>query len=315
MTALRVGVVGTGVMGSNHARTLASLPGATLAGVIDMDRQRAKALADTLNCPVIADLDGFKGACDAVVVSAATSAHAAIGQTLLGQGLPCLIEKPLAGSDADCALLQTAAEKAGVALAVGHIERFNPAFRAARAKLDGRKILSLDAKRLNPSSNRITDADVIADLMLHDMDAALVLLEGSPAKVIGRGFAKIPGALTDQALILAEIAGVSCSFQGSRLWPTRVRMTSLLLEDGNLLEIDFLTRTLIETAADGTQTKTAQAPDAVQPLALEQTAFLDWIRTGNPGESVTATMARETLALVAMAQIATAHAATEAAVR
>lgn len=302
MTNLRVGVVGTGVMGSNHARTLANLPGATLAGVMDMDRARAQALAETLNCPVIPDLNGFKGKCDAVVVAAATSAHAAIGQTLLGQGLPCLIEKPLAGSDADCALLQAAAEKTGVALAVGHIERFNPAFRAARSKLASRKILSLDAKRLNPSSNRITDTDVIADLMLHDMDAGLVLLGGSPSKVSARGFSKIPGALTDQALILAEIAGIPCSFQGSRLWPTRVRMTSLLLEDGSLLEIDFLTRTLIETAADGTQTKHAQAPDAVQPLALELTAFLDWIRTANPGESVTASMARETLAFVAEAQ-------------
>jgi predicted dehydrogenase len=257
MTNLRIGVVGTGVMGSNHARTLASLPGAALAGVMDMDQTRAKALAEALNCPVIADLDGFRGNCDAVVVSAATSAHAAIGQTLLGQGLPCLIEKPLAGSDADCALLQAAAEKAGVALAVGHIERFNPAFRAARAKLAGRRILSLDARRLNPGSNRITDTDVIADLMLHDMDAALVLLDGSPSRVSGRGLAKIPGGLTDQALILAEINGVPCSFQGSRLWPTRVRVTALLLEDGNLLEIDFLTRTLIETAPDGTQAKHA----------------------------------------------------------
>jgi len=304
MTNLRVGVVGTGVMGSNHARTLAKLPGATLAGVMDMDQERAKTLSETLNCPVIADLDGFKGMCDAVVVAAATSAHAAIGQTLLGQGLPCLIEKPLAGSDADCALLQAAAEKAGVPLAVGHIERFNPAFRAARSKLGGRKILSLDAKRLNPGSNRITDTDVVADLMLHDMDAALVLLGGTPLNVSGRGFSKIPGTLTDQALILAEISDVPCSFQGSRLWPTRVRMTALLLEDGNLLEIDFLTRTLIETAPDGNQAKHTQAPDAAQPLAQELTAFLDWIRTGNPGESVTAPMARETLAFVVEAQSA-----------
>ncbi len=307
MTTLRVGVVGAGAMGSNHARTLASLAGAEhagveLAGVMDADPARAAALAESLNCAAIADLDGFRNSCDAVIVAAATSAHATIGAALLGAGMPCLIEKPLAATDADCAALAATAERAGVALAVGHIERFNPAFRAAKQRLEGRRILSLDARRLNPGSNRITDADVIADLMLHDLDAALLLLGGPAGAVCGQGMSATPGGLTDQAQILTRLNGVPASFAASRLWPTRVRMTSLLLDDGTVIEIDFLTRTLIETRSDGAQTRQAPEADAPTPLALEQAAFIGWVRTGDPGESITAAMARETLALVAQAQ-------------
>lgn len=302
MTRLRVGVIGVGVMGSNHARTLASLPGAILAGVMDADVARAQALADSLQCAVLSDIDAVKGACDAVIVAAATSAHASIGGHLLGMGLPCLIEKPLAGNDADCAALMACAQRAGLPLAVGHIERFNPAFRAARQRLTGCSILSLDARRLNPGSNRITDTDVIADLMLHDLDAAMLLLGGPFETVLGQGLCAGSTGLTDQATVLTRLGGVPASFSASRLWPTRVRTTSVLLADGTLLDIDFLTRTLIETRADGSQTKLPPDVDTPTPLVLEQTAFLDWVRTGDSGDNVTAEMARATLALVTAAQ-------------
>src|SRR5438876_6309020 len=128
----RVSVIGCGQFGANHARVLAELPEATLAGVFDTDPARAREIAAKHNCAVFASLDDAAQASDAAIVAVPTVAHAEAGCALLERGLDVLVEKPIASTLADADRLITAAAKQERILQIGHLERFNPAVQAAR---------------------------------------------------------------------------------------------------------------------------------------------------------------------------------------
>src|SRR5690348_15406537 len=126
--ALRVGVVGVGVMGSNHARVLAGLPGTELVGVADPDRKQADFVGRTLGCAAVADVGELIAASvDAITIAAPTHLHRDIALTCIARGIHVLVEKPIASSVEEGRELIAAASRAGVTMMVGHVERFNPA--------------------------------------------------------------------------------------------------------------------------------------------------------------------------------------------
>lgn len=170
-TPLRVAVVGVGHLGRHHARVLAGLPGVSLVGVVDSDQGRAAEIAAAVGSRVVADVASLIGQVDAVSIAVPTEAHASVALPLMAAGVHVLIEKPMTRSMAEADALLAAAESAGVVLAVGHIEHFNPAVQAARPLI--REPRFIEVHRLGTFPERSLDIDVVFDLMIHDLGLVL----------------------------------------------------------------------------------------------------------------------------------------------
>ena len=127
---LRVGVIGVGVMGSNHARVFAGLPGTELVGIADPDAKQAEFVANTLGCSAVGDVDALISlGIDAVTVAAPTHLHRDIAMACIARGVHVMVEKPIASTVEEGHEIISAARRAGVTLMIGHVERFNPVVR------------------------------------------------------------------------------------------------------------------------------------------------------------------------------------------
>ncbi|MDI9349394.1 MAG: Gfo/Idh/MocA family oxidoreductase [Candidatus Symbiobacter sp.] len=246
---LKAAVIGAGRMGSHHARILASLPGVELCAVIDQNANKATCLAANYGAAGYDDLNRLIGKIDCAIIAAPSSLHAVIGCQLLAAGISCLIEKPLALTAQDCQALITTAKHHHTNLAVGHVERFNPAFIAAADWLLGKQILAIEARRMNPGSNRILDNDVVSDLMVHDLDAILYLVNRDhPRQMVNLAALGICGGGSrqyDQAMAqmgFADPGGgqpIIANIQASRITQYRVRDLTVLTDQG-VVVVDYL---------------------------------------------------------------------------
>jgi predicted dehydrogenase len=170
---MKAAVIGVGHLGKHHARILASLPGISLAGVVDIDRDRAAHLASehgTTAYQDARDIDGLELA----VIATPTESHASLALPLIEAGVHTLVEKPITQTLAEADALIAAAKRKGVVLAVGHSERFNPAVAAARPYVNDPRFI--EVHRLGTQIGRSMDIDVVLDLMIHDLDLILSLV-------------------------------------------------------------------------------------------------------------------------------------------
>jgi predicted dehydrogenase len=184
MMPLRVAVIGAGRMGAIHARILADLAGVEPAAVCDPDPRRREAVARKTGAEPLSDhhrLGNLAGRVDAAVVAAPTAEHAAITLDLLAAGIHVLVEKPIARSLDEAEAMVAAARRAKRVLAVGHVERFHPAVRAALPFVEAPRFI--EAHRLSPFPERSLDVGVVLDLMIHDLDVLLSLVGDSSAPV------------------------------------------------------------------------------------------------------------------------------------
>ncbi len=181
---LEVAVIGVGRMGRHHARTYHKLPQAKLVAVVDPDLDRAGTVADDYDCDAFASIDELLAAYPnlaAATVAVPTVAHVAMAQPLLERKVACLVEKPLAPTPEQAKQLAELAKKVGVALQVGHTERFNPAVRTiAGLKLRPR---FMEVIRVSPMTFRSLDVGVVMDIMIHDLDIVM-MLDGSPLEQV-----------------------------------------------------------------------------------------------------------------------------------
>lgn len=171
---IKTGVIGVGNLGQHHARVYSQLPGCKLIGVVDPDLQRAKEVAQRCGCDYFSRPEELLGLVQAVSVVVPTSLHHAVAKPFLQRGVHCLVEKPLSIDLAEADDLIAVAAASGAKLQVGHIERFNPALRAAR-ELAGQPLF-IEVHRLGPYSPRNTDIGVVLELMIHDLDIVLDLV-------------------------------------------------------------------------------------------------------------------------------------------
>ena len=230
---LPVGVVGVGALGRHHARHLATLEDARLAGVYDTDLDRARAVAAEVGTAVFDDLDGLLRRVEAVTVAVPTPAHAAVGLRALERGVPVLMEKPLAATVAEADALIAAATRGGLQLQVGHIERYNRALRAAEPYLDGPRYI--ESQRLAPFQPRGTDVAVVLDLMIHDLDLVLHLTGGAEATEVRASGLPLLSSHLDLANARVEFAnGVVALATASRVSRERVRRLRLFQPNGYL---------------------------------------------------------------------------------
>lgn len=221
MEKLRAAVIGVGYMGRFHALKLASCNGVQLAAVVDTDPARAREVALEVGCAAQTDYRILLGQLDAAAVAVPTEQHHEVVRACLEAGVNVLVEKPLARSVAEADELLEIARARGLVLQVGHLERFNPAFRALAA--DGARPLFIDIERLAPFKPRGTDVDVVLDLMIHDLDLVLALAGAPVEQVSACGFHVLTDAI-DIANARIEFAnGCVASVSASRVSQSPVR--------------------------------------------------------------------------------------------
>ena len=175
----RAAVVGTGHLGTFHAEKYAAIEACDLGGVVDVDRDRARALADRLSCEAFDSAMDLVGQVDCVSVAVPTTLHRSVAGELLEAGIDCLVEKPLAASGVEADELVALARANGRILQVGHLERFNPALIRLAGMI--RKPRFVECHRLAPFTPRGADVDVVRDLMIHDLDLIGLL---QPAEIV-----------------------------------------------------------------------------------------------------------------------------------
>jgi predicted dehydrogenase len=172
---LRAGVVGVGHLGRHHARILSSIEGATLAAVVDTNEARAAEIAASVGARAFANARDILDQVDLVSIATPTESHAEVASLFLDRGIPVLVEKPLARSVEEADAIIRVAARAGALLAVGHTERFNPAVIAARPAVKDPGFI--EVHRLGTFPERSLDIDVVFDLMIHDLDLVLSIVQ------------------------------------------------------------------------------------------------------------------------------------------
>ena len=240
MKTVRIGIVGVGHMGRLHAEKVVALQEAgarvALAGVHDLDGERARAAAERFGVPAAADAAGLHESCDAVIAAVPTVAHHTVVRTALEAGLDVLVEKPIAASLAEAEELIALAEARRLVLQVGHLEWFNAASRVIRSHV--REPRFVEVRRVGPFPARATDVDVIRDLMIHDIDILQQVLGEEPSRIEALGVPVITN-MVDIANVRVEFpSGCIADLVASRVSRTPVRKMRFFQRDG-FFSIDF----------------------------------------------------------------------------
>src|ERR1700716_3853847 len=280
---LRVGVVGVGVMGSNHARVFGDLPGVKLIGVADPDSKQRDFVSKALGCPAFGGVAPLLAeGVDAVTIAAPTHLHQELALTCIERGVHVLVEKPIAPSVEEGRAIIAAARNAGVALMVGHVERFNPTVEAIKDAIRDEDILSIAITRVGPFPPRMSNVGVVIDLAVHDIDLIRWFTESEIAEVQPQ-LSKAVAEREDIALLQFRTAsGVLAHINTNWLTPFKARNVTVATR-GKYVMGDLLTRQVTECFGfkpDGSYSMRHLPVGHDEPLRAELIAFLDAVRTG-----------------------------------
>ncbi|HYC45870.1 MAG TPA: Gfo/Idh/MocA family oxidoreductase [Burkholderiales bacterium] len=295
MHTLRAAVIGVGSLGRYHAQKYAALDGVELHAVADLDAARATAVAAELGCRGVTDYRELLPDVDLVSVVVPTEAHCAVASACLEAGAHVLVEKPIARTLEEADALIALAARRSRTLAVGHLERFNPAFADLDGMLD--RPFFMEAERLGGFKGRGTDVDVVLDLMIHDIDLMLAVMPSKVVSVSSCGF-RVLTDLVDIANARFEFEdGAVADLSASRVSRTPVRKLRVFgpnfyaSADLQLPEL----RVERKPGPDG-EAATARTYDKPDALKSEIGAFVAAVR-GEPASIVSGTAGRDALAL------------------
>ena len=280
---LRIGVVGVGVMGSNHARVLAGLPGVVLVGIADPDRKQAEFVAHTLGCTAVDDVEQLLDlGVDAVSIAAPTHLHHPISLACIARGVHVLVEKPIASTVEQGRDIIAAAREAGVTLMIGHVERFNPAVEAVKEAIRNEDILSIAITRVGPFPPRMSNVGVVIDLAVHDIDLICWFTDSDIVEVQPQ-LSNAVAEREDIALLQFRTAsGVLAHINTNWLTPFKARSVTVATR-GKYVMADLLTRQVTECFGfqpDGSYSMRHLSVGHAEPLRSELLAFLRAVRTG-----------------------------------
>jgi predicted dehydrogenase len=280
---LRVAAIGVGHLGRHHARILSTLPGATLVGVVDIKADRAAEIAAAFGSRPFTDYRPLVGEVDAVSIAVPTESHLEVASAFLAAGIPVLVEKPLARSVAEADRLIELAAAAGVVLAVGHTERFNPAVAAAARHLANPRFV--EVHRLGTFPERSLDIDVVFDLMIHDLDIVLSLVGGSVESIEAVGVPVLTGRVDIANARLRFDNGCIANITASRISRDRVRKIRFFQPDA-YLSIDYAAQEveIYRLVRGGAPRPVIEGGKLdvprEEPLVRELADFLDAVRSG-----------------------------------
>ena len=234
---VKVGVIGVGHLGQHHVKHFATLPSVDLRGVYDLDESRADSIAKQFETNKYKSIDKLLNDCDAVSIVTPTPQHAKVAEASIKSGKHVFIEKPITKTVAEADLLLSLVKKSGTILQVGHIERLNPALLALKGFELSPKFI--EVQRLAPYNIRGTEVPVVLDLMIHDIDIILSLVN-SPVKNIRASGVSIMTDSVDIANARIRFEnGTVANLTSSRVSQNKVRKLKFFQRD-MYVTIDFL---------------------------------------------------------------------------
>jgi predicted dehydrogenase len=278
MKTPRVGVVGVGHIGKNHARLYAELPNAQFTTIYDTNAAVAAQWAAEFGVKAAASLEEFAEQIDAASIATPTNTHFEIGRELLSRGKHLLVEKPIADNTTHASALAELAAARGLVLQVGHVERFNPVLGALEKRLTNPRFI--EAHRLSPYPNRSTDIGVVLDLMIHDLEIILHLVRSPVQTVDAVG---VPVLSRGEDIANARIRfenGCVANITSSRISPEQMRKIRVFQEDV-YLSLDYQNQSgeMYRRTAEGLE-KEAVEIEREEPLKRELAAFIECAATG-----------------------------------
>jgi predicted dehydrogenase len=280
---MRIAVIGVGHLGRHHARILASMPEVELVAVVDSNRARAEEVAATHGTRAVFDAREILGQVDAVSVAVPTEMHRDVAMPFLAAVTPVLVEKPMARSLAEADEMIAAAASAGVVLAVGQTERFNPAVEAARPLLVDPRFI--EVHRLGTFPERSLDIDVVFDLMIHDLDVVSSLVDAEVESIEAVGVPVLTGRVDIANARIRFANGCIANLTASRISRDRVRKIRFF-QPAAYLSIDYAAQRvevwrLVKGSGAKPSIEGGELPVPNQePLLRELADFVDAVRTG-----------------------------------
>ncbi len=278
MKNLRVGVVGVGHIGKNHARLYADTAAADFTAIYDTDAGNAAEAEQQYRVHAARSLGEFADLVDAASVATPTNTHFEIARELLEKGKHLLIEKPIADDPAQASELARLAAARQLVLQVGHVERFNPVLSALEARLTHPRFI--EAHRLSPFPNRSTDIGVVLDLMIHDLEIILHLVRAPVQSIDAVG---VPVLSRREDIANARIRfenGCVANVTSSRISPERMRKIRVFQEDA-YLSLDYQSQSgEIYRKIEGKIERAPVEIEKEEPLKRQLESFLECARTG-----------------------------------
>ncbi|HOA99109.1 MAG TPA: Gfo/Idh/MocA family oxidoreductase [Candidatus Atribacteria bacterium] len=278
---MRVGVIGVGYLGQHHARVYSELPGVELVGVVDINKERAKEVAERYFTSAFFDYQDLFGKVDAVSIVVPTVIHRDIAGRFIEQGINILIEKPVTTSLEEARELMEMANKKNVVLQVGHIERFNSAV-VELSKIVDHPIF-IDCSRMGPYVNRNTDVGVVLDLMIHDIDIVMSIVRDKVVKINASGY---PVFSREEDIANAQLVfsnGCIANLTASRITRKKIRRMEVTQLD-SFISIDYLEQELAvykKTSSSFPYLLMEKPPmQKGEPLRLELEHFIKCVRNG-----------------------------------
>ena len=278
MKKLRVGVVGVGHIGSNHARLYAEIPTVEFSAIYDVDLGRANAIAKKYGVTPAQSLEQFTEMVDAASVATPTSTHYEVAYPLLGRGKHLLIEKPITENTKDASELAGLSTRYHSVLQVGHVERFNPVLSVLEARLTHPRFI--EAHRLSPYPDRGTDIGVVLDLMIHDLEIVLHLVRSPVQSIDAVG---VPVLSRGEDIANARLRfenGCVANITSSRISPERMRKIRVFQEDA-YLSLDYQNQSgEIYRRVGERITRDKVEIEREEPLKRQLLSFIECANTG-----------------------------------
>ena len=280
---LRVGVVGVGVMGSNHARVLSEMSGVQLVGIADPDRKQRDLVTRAVGCPVFSDMDALlRSGIDAVTIAAPTHLHHDLALECISRGVNLMVEKPIASNVAEARAIVGAARRAGVTLMIGHVERFNPAVELIKRWVKDQDILSIAITRVGPFPPRMSNVGVVIDLAVHDIDLIRWFTELEIVEIQPQLSSAVAEREDIALLQFRTASGVLAHINTNWLTPFKARNIHIATRDKYLIA-DLLTLQVTECfgfQTDGSYSMRHLSVGYAEPLRAELVAFVNAVRRG-----------------------------------
>lgn len=281
---VRIAVVGVGHLGRHHARVAAQLPGATCVGVLDHRAGRADEVAGEFGLKRLLSPEAVAGQADAVILATPTVTHAELAVFYLERGLDVLVEKPLAATVHEADAVLAAGRAADRIVAVGHVERHNPAIAAALAAVP--RPTFLEVYRLGVFTPRSLDVDVVLDLMIHDLQIARELSGGPALEVRAAGTPVLTPLIDIANARIAFEGGMVASLTASRVSAEKVRKLRLFAPS-IWVSVDMQAQTVkarrVERETPQPEIRSVAIPvERAEPLVCEQADFVRAVRGRQP---------------------------------
>jgi predicted dehydrogenase len=252
MEKLRVGVVGVGYLGKFHAQKYKRMEDVDLVGVVDTDADQGKKVAKDTQTTYYPEHRLLFGKVDAVSIATPTSVHFSVAKDFLNQNVDVLIEKPITSVLDDADDLIRVADSRDLLIQVGQLERFNPAVVALNGKIHHPRFI--ESHRLSIFQGRCTDVSVVLDLMIHDIDLILNLVQAEIKTVNAAGISVISGNVDIANARLEFVNGAVANVTASRISAKNERKLRLFQKDA-YISIDFANHQITHVHPDASQTE------------------------------------------------------------